>query len=211
MSVEIRNQFDVEDHLASLSLKWNRLVGRIHGGAAIRLRATILGDDTIAQQTIKKKLALISRNLETSIRMSRALLCSFADLNALPHGGLSSLPLPTAMDSYVRHMTFLFGQHPISAGGLLLPSPLFPPFYITRPPTPQGPPTPAKNYRTTSSLWSPLLFFRWKQALGSDLDSRPPCHSRSMSERDSIRAGLSRKRGTRLRREHLRFTVARDV
>lgn len=53
MSVEIRNQFDVEDHLASLSLKWNRLVGRIHGGAAIRLGAMILGDDTIAQQTDK--------------------------------------------------------------------------------------------------------------------------------------------------------------
>ena len=53
MGVEIRNQFVVEDHLASLSLEWNRLVGRIHGGAAIRLGATILGDDTIAQQTVK--------------------------------------------------------------------------------------------------------------------------------------------------------------
>ena len=53
MGVEIRNQFGVEDHLASLSLEWNRLVGRIHGGAAIRLGATILGDDTIAQQTVK--------------------------------------------------------------------------------------------------------------------------------------------------------------
>jgi hypothetical protein len=52
-ALKIRNQFDVEDHLASLSLEWNRLVGRIHGGAAIRLGATILGDDTIAQQTVK--------------------------------------------------------------------------------------------------------------------------------------------------------------
>lgn len=40
--------------------------------------------------------------------------------------------------------------------------------------------------------------------------SRPPCHSRSISERASMRAGLSRKRGSRLRKEHLRFTAAWD-
>ena len=70
---------------------------------------------------------------------------------------LSSLLLPTALDSYGRHLTFLFGRHPVRLRTAT--SFPFPPFYITRPPTLRGPPTPANNYRTTSSLWSPLLFF----------------------------------------------------
>ena len=76
---------------------------------------------------------------------------------------LSSLLLSTALDSYRRHMIFLFGRHPVRLRTAT--SFPFPPFYITRPPTLRGPPTPANNYRTTPSLWSPLLFFRWKQAL----------------------------------------------
>ena len=45
----------------------------------------------------------------------------------------------------------------------------------------------------------------------SPLRSRPPCHSRSISQRESIRAGLSRKRGTRLRRENISDSQLRGM
>jgi hypothetical protein len=115
---------------------------------------------------------------------------------------LSPLLLPTALNSYGRHMTFLFGRHPVRLRDCdFLPIPPVLHNSSTNasrtPNSRQQLPDDVELVVTASFLSAGNRLFR----------SRPPCHSRSISERASMRAGLSRKRGSRLRKEHLRFTV----
>ena len=98
---------------------------------------------------------------------------------------------PTALDSNGRHMTFLFGRHLRSAEDCdFLPIPPVLHNSSTNasrtPNSRQQLPDDVELVVTASFLSAGNRLFR----------SRPPCHSRSIWERASIRAGLSRKRGT---------------
>ncbi len=143
--------------------------------------------------------------------MPRALLCSFADLNALPHGGCLLFHLLRALDSHERHMTFLFERHPTRLR-TATSFPHSPPFYITRPPTPQGTPNSRQQLPDDVELVVTASFLPLETG-SSQFRRNLDLHviSCSVSERESIRAGLSRKRGTRLRRENISDSHSRGM